>query len=140
MLRKLIKRFIEKNNIDFDQFVYNLMNSDKQSIDLLHDMTQEFIMKKREVFVKDKLGNAFNEIGVDKKVEKGAYKKKMLEISSEFDIRYLFHSVPEQYLTDEEKQLVENRELLDRLIKFKAVFWQSVQRVWDIWAEYAISF
>ena len=77
------------------------------------------IMKKREVYVKDKLTTVFDEIGVVKNVEKNAYKKKMLEISSEFDIRYLFQTIPEQYLTEEEKSLISNRELLDRLIKFK---------------------
>ena len=114
-----IDTYLEKNGLTFDQFVFNLINNDKVSIDLLHDMTQEYIMKKREIYVKDKLNTVFDEIGVVKKVEKNAYKKKMLEISSEFDIRYLFQSIPEQYLTEEEKELTSNRELLDRLIKFK---------------------
>lgn len=114
-----IDKHISKLGVDFDQFVYNLMNDDKKSIDLLHDMTQEYIMKRREVFVKNKLDTVFDEIGVVKKVEKSAYKKKFIEISSEFDVRFLFQSIPSQYLTDEEKQLVENRELLERLIKFK---------------------
>ena len=61
------------------------MNDDKKSIDLLHDMTQEYIMKRREVFVKDKLDTVFDEIGVVKKVEKTAYKKKFIEISSELE-------------------------------------------------------
>lgn len=114
-----IDRYLNKLGISFDQFVYNLMNDDKVSIDLLHDMTQEYIMKKRELFVKDKLDVVFDEIGVNKKVEKNTYKKKMIEISSEFDIRFLFQSIPEKYLTAEEKELVGNRALLDRLIKFK---------------------
>ena len=114
-----IDSYLSKRRITFDQFIRNLINDDKVSIDLLHDMTQEYIMKKREVFVKSKLDTVFDEIGVVKKVEKSVYKKKLIEISSEFDIRYLFQSVPEKYLTDEEKALIDDRELMDRLIEFK---------------------
>lgn len=114
-----IDSYLKKNSITFDQFIYNLMNDDKVSIDLLHDMTQEYIMRKREEFVKSKLETVFDEIGVEKKVEKSIYKKKLIEISSEFDIRYLFQSVPEKYLTEEEKALIDDRKLMDRLINFK---------------------
>lgn len=114
-----INSYLNKKGLSFDQFVYNLTNDDKVAIDLLHDMTQEFIMKKREIFVKDKLDTVFDEIGVVKKVEKSFYKKKMIEISSEFDIKYLFQSIPEKYLTEEEKSLANNRDLLSRLYKFK---------------------
>ena len=114
-----IDSYFKKNGITFDQFVNNLVNDDKKSIDLLHDMTQEYIMKKRENFVKGKLDTVFDEIGVAKKVEKSFYKKKLIEISTDFDIRYLFQGIPEQYLTEEEKALVGNRELMDRLFYFK---------------------
>lgn len=114
-----IDEYLNKKGITFDQFVYNLINDDKVSIDLLHDMTQEYIMKKRETFVKGKLDTVFDEIGVTKKVEKSFYKKKLIEISTDFDIRYLFQSIPEQYLTEDEKILVNNKELMDRLFYFK---------------------
>ncbi len=114
-----IDSYLSKLGIDFDQFVYNLMNDDKVSIDLLHDMTQEYIMKKREEFVKEKLDTVFDEIGVVKKVEKSFYKKKMLEINDEFNIRFLFQSIPEKYLTEEEIEFAKDNKLLDRLIKFK---------------------
>ena len=114
-----IYSYLSSNGITFDQFLCNLMNDDKKSIDLLHDMTQEYILKKREAFVKDKLETLFDEIGLVKKVEKSVYKKKFVEISSEFDIRSLFQSVPKEYLTEEEIELIGNRELMSKLIKFK---------------------
>lgn len=114
-----IDSYLTKNGINFDQFVYDLLNSNKESIDLLHDMTQEYIMKQREFYVKEKLDTVFDDLNVVKKVEKNTYKRKMIEISSEFDIRFLFQSIPVQYLTKEEEELVNNRELMDRLIRFK---------------------
>ena len=114
-----IDSYLTKKGINFDQFVYDLLNSNKESIDLLHDMTQEYIMKQREFYVKEKLDTVFDDLKVVKKVEKNTYKRKMIEISSEFDIRFLFQSIPVQYLTKEEEELVNNRELMDRLIRFK---------------------
>ncbi len=114
-----IDTYLNKKGISFDQFVYDLTNSDKDSIDMLHDMTQEYIMKQRETYVKGKLDTVFDEIGVVKKVEKSAYKKKLIEISSGFDIRYLLQSIPVEHLTEEEKEVVKNNDLLERLYKFK---------------------
>jgi len=114
-----IDSYLNKKGISFDQFVYDLLNSNKESIDMLHDMTQEYIMKQREFYVKEKLSTIFDNLGVVKKVEKNTYKRKMVEVCSEFDIRFLFQSIPVQYLTKEEEELVNNRELLDRLIRFK---------------------
>ena len=114
-----IDSHLKKNNISFDQFVYNLMNDDKNAMDLLHDMTQEYIMKKRESFVKEKLTTVFDEIGVVKKVEKNVYKKKMIELEDHIGIRVLFQSIPTEYLTDEERALVNDSQLVDRLFNFK---------------------
>lgn len=114
-----IDAYLSKKGVSFDQFVYDLINNDKDSIDLLHDMTQEYIMKQREVFVKDKLVTVFDEIGVIKKVERQTYKKKILEISNVYDLMFLFQSIPVECLTEEELLLANNSELLDKIVKFK---------------------
>lgn len=114
-----IDSYFKKYDTNFDQFVFDLMNNEKIAVDILHDMTQEYIMHKREVYVKEELSHVFEKLNVYKKADKTFYKKKIIEISDDFDIRTLFNSIPADKLTNQEEELRKNRDLVTKLFEFK---------------------
>lgn len=111
--------YLNKKELTIKEFIISLINNDKSSIDLLHDMTQEYIMKKREEYVKKELNTVFDKLEIEKKIEKQTYKKKFIETYSVLDILVKLNIIPKEYLTEEEQTLLDNNILLDKLINFK---------------------
>ena len=89
-----IDSYLEKENISIDDFIELLLGNNENTITILHNMTQEYIMKKREEYVKKELVSIFDKLIVNKKIEKNLYKKKILELNTGSSIRSMCRSIP----------------------------------------------
>ena len=113
--------YLNRKGVSFDQFVADIMSSDKESIDLLHDMTQEYIMKRREAYVKKELGTVYAKLNMNRKADKNFYKRRLVEVSEPYQLRAVFSNIPAAYLTEEEKAFFDykNREIFEQILTFK---------------------
>ena len=114
-----IKKVLGKYNIDLNLFLNDLINGDDGMLDILHEITNQYIMKKREMYVKERMKSVNDELDLNKRYEKNFIKKKWIATTSEFDISWDIRAIDDDNLTEEQSFLKNNREILDSVIKFK---------------------
>ena len=114
-----IKKLLSKNNMDIKSFLTGLINGDDGMFDLLHEITNQYIMKKREMYVKERMKSVNDELDLNKRYEKNFIKKKWIATSSKFDISFEIRCISDDNLNDEQIFLKNNRNILDKIIEFK---------------------
>lgn len=114
-----MKKILLKYNMDVKSFIDDLLNGKDGMLDILHDITNLYIMKKRELYVKGRLININDELDLDKKYEKNFIKKKWIATNSIHFILFEIDRISIDNLTQEQLFLKENRVILNCIINFK---------------------
>lgn len=115
-----INKYLVKYEITKDEFINLLLINDSNAISILHDITNDYISKKRDIYVNDRLNNIYDELSVKKVFEKQFYKKTYIKQFTSFDIYYdIRFKILKNRLTKDQLELVNNDNLLIKLIKFK---------------------
>lgn len=112
-----VNDILAKYNLDLKVFIGRLLNGEKEMVNILHNITNIYIMKKREVYVKNRLSNVYEELDLEKRFEKNFIKKKYVEISSLYTIINLIHKC----LSDNAYyfEFINNRKIMSAVIDFK---------------------
>lgn len=114
-----IKKLLSKNNMDIKLFLTGLINGDDGMLDILHEITNQYIMKKREMYVKERMKSVNDELDLNKRYEKNFIKKKWIATTSEFDISWDIRMIDDGNLNEEQLFLKNNGDILEKIIKFK---------------------
>lgn len=114
-----IKKILSKYSLDIKLFLDGLISGDDNMLNILHEITNQFIMKKREIYVKERMNSVNDELDLNKKFEKNFIKKKWIATSSVFDISFELRFIDDDGLSQEQLFLKNNRDILDSIIKFK---------------------
>lgn len=114
-----IKTVLLKYNLDINSFLERLVNGDKGILDILHEITNQYIMKKREIYVKERMKTVNDELDLDKKYEKNFIKKKWVATNSIEYIIDLITSTFDNDLNEEQLFLIKNIDILEEIIKFR---------------------
>ena len=110
-----INDLLTKEQITYNEFLNQILNG---NLDVLHKITSKFIAYNRELYLQEKIKNIDDKLELDKIISKDEYKKKELK-EGYYHIAFNLKQLDKNKLTNEEKLLINNRELLDSLIKFK---------------------
>lgn len=102
---------------DMNNFIECLI--DKKDINILHDITNKYIMVKRNDYVREKLKNIGEELDFDYKYEKSYIVKKVIKLFPYNFLIRLIKTIDTSILNAEELKLINNKELLTEIIKFK---------------------
>lgn len=114
-----IKKMLLKYNLDINEFLEKLVNGDKGMLDILHEITNQYIMGKREFYVKERMKTVNDELDLNKKYEKNFIKKKWIATTSFEDILGAIICISDNGLTEEQLFLKNNLDILEMIIKFK---------------------
>lgn len=115
-----IQKYLDKYEITKNEFIELLLINNTNSINILHDITNKYIAAKREIYVNERLLNISKELYLEQKIEKQFYKRIYINQISETNIMYdIRYKINTNELDENQKALLENRELLSKLIKFK---------------------
>ena len=112
----------EKAGIDIDEFITKLYSLDKDALDTMHQITNEFLAKKRDIYFKERQKQVLGELKLEKKITKASYKKKYIQKVLKNELPYDISSAisgDRERLTEKQRKLYENRELLIKLFAFK---------------------
>ena len=103
-----------------ESFIDALMNKDETAIDFLHLLTAKYIRNERSVFVQENLGNALKSCS-DAYCDKNDFMRYVINtFPCEIIMQLFFYSVHEdEEFTPEEYELVQNKELLTKVIMYK---------------------
>lgn len=125
---KKVKMIAEKVNIEkllmeyemnFNDFINKLLNNDKTAKDILHKITNKYLMVCRKEFVNKKLDKAHLELNLVEVVEKNSAKKHFFHDNSLDKIIMLLSSIDKNRLTIEQVKLLNDSELLKKAILYK---------------------
>ena len=117
-----VSKELEVHAWSLDTFVNLLLNKDDVAIEVLHELTSKFIRNKRNTYVQEQLGSS---------LAKSSYmycdKNAMMKyIIKEYPVEYILtyfeyssDSVNRGYITQEEYDLLQDVELMKKIIQFK---------------------
>lgn len=111
-------------NMDMKTFVKGLIKHDSNSINALHNLTNAYIAKEREIYVSNNLETAMDRLYIEKYYNKSYLKKHYISDESEADIEFtLSYSAGNHNIKYEEDELEllnsNNNDLLRRIIAYK---------------------
>lgn len=110
-----INTILSKENITYNQFINQILNG---NLDLLHKITNRFIAYQRELYLQEKIKNIDSSLNLDKIISKDEYKKQEMN-QGYWHIDYSLKQLDKNKLTEEEKFLINNTDILKNLISFK---------------------
>ena len=113
-----VSEYLAKDNINTSQFINMLLKGDKNALDTLHDITQNYIMKSREEYVNSNLTDFIERLNIKIKIDRSSFKKEIFKTCSEKDIFYTLDRIKEKF-TEEENNLFNNRKVLSDIYNFK---------------------
>lgn len=122
MISKVINlgEVLKKYDLTVENFCSKLLSGSKEMVDILHNITNLYIMKKRELYVNKRLENINEELYLDKKYEKNFIKKKYIATTAvEIIKRNILGYVPKENLDLLQLELINNARILDNIILFK---------------------
>lgn len=118
-----VNQYVSISNYTSDtieDFIIKLYSHNKETLHILHEITNHYIAQKRDIYSKKRLTNIHEELNLRKKISKQYYKKKYIEKFNysyfRGDIEYRLHDVK---LTDEQLSLLDNFNLLEKIFDFK---------------------
>lgn len=115
-----INSYLKKYDIKQNEFIELLLINNTNSINILHEITNKYISLKREIYVNGRLQNINEELYLEKRIEKQFYKRTYISQVSENDIMYDIRFMINRNTLDEEQlKLINNKDLLSKIIKFK---------------------
>ena len=115
-----IAKILKSNNTSMNDLVDKLFSGDKEALMVLHKITDKYIAKKREDYAKERMKTIYDELSLNKKYEKNYIKKKFVACSQIFDIKcVLRYELKTDNLDMFQKELVNDGDLLDKIIEFK---------------------
>lgn len=111
-----VNEILEKNEINYDDFIKGLLN--KEYINILHEITDNYIDLKRNEYIVENQQKVKTNLNLKISYEKKYLIDKLLEcdINKIYD---LIIKIDQKYLSKEELELINNKELLISAIKFQ---------------------
>ena len=119
-----IHKILKKYDLSLDEFLRKFLDGNDGMLDILHQITNQYIMKKREKYVKGRLTNINDELDLNKKYERNFIKKKYIATTSRSEIgRALRFDIDKKILTPIQLELLESwwsvGGILDSVIDYK---------------------
>ena len=113
---KNLQKICKENSITIQELYEDI--SQGKSLDILHQITQQYIEIKREEYSKIRTSGFTKELDLDKKFKKEWILKKYIELQDIGTIKYKIRSINAE-LTEEQKKLKDDNEQLGYIIEFK---------------------
>ena len=114
-----VQEYLEKNNLSIEDFAFKLIAGDKNTINLLHKMTNFYIMKSREKYIRDNLKEFIEKLNIKIKINKNIFNKEIFKYKESYEIRSLLLNIDDDNLTKEEQELLKDYTTLQKLYEFK---------------------
>ncbi len=113
---KNLQKICKENNITIQELYENIKIG--TSIDILHQITQQYIEIEREEYSKIRTPEFIKQLDLDKKFKKEWILKKYIELQDIGTIKYKIRNINAE-LTEEQENLKNNNEQLEYIIEFK---------------------
>lgn len=126
---KLLQILLEINNYtiignytddSIEEFIAKLYTHNKETINILHAITNNYIALKREIYSKERLEGIGEKLNLRKKISKQSYKKSYIE---KINIRTFSNDIKNNLnhaeLSEDQLALVDNYSILQKLFSFK---------------------
>ena len=117
-----INSILDKNNINSDTFIDNLLENENNEflLNVLHEITNKYLNKIRNLYVAERKGNAENELNLDYDYDKNYLISKFFQ---KYDIQYIYNFINSEIdksklLDDGQRELLNNESLLIECLKF----------------------
>lgn len=115
-----ITKILDKYNISLDAFLDSLISGDKKMLDILHNITDKYISKRREKYANKRLVNIKEKLNLEKKYEKNFIKKKYIATMSFARISdVIMRYISDDELTEKQQNLKNNETLIEKIINFR---------------------
>lgn len=114
-----INKMLNVENLDVNYFIEKLLAYDNHSKDVLHLITNKYIMRCREEFVILKINEAHLELDLNCRIEKSMAKKLFFSNISVSNIIELLLHIDKSRLSEQQISLLNNQELLEKVILYK---------------------
>ena len=114
-----IYQILNDVGLNINEFVQKLLVNDCQAKEILHIITNKYIMKCREDFVINKINTAHLELNLDYRIERNKAKKLLFSNTSVDKLTKLLFSIDKSKLSKEQIELLNNQELLEKVILYK---------------------
>ena len=122
-----VEKYLSGLGYDKNSFINKLFEKDSKTIEVLHEITARYIRFKRNEYIKDNIGIA-KDNSMNSELEKKSYMKAIfsafpeeliVSMFPEFDERREREWYAQRGFTEEDLTLLENRDLLLSIIKYK---------------------
>lgn len=113
---------ISKNNWSIIQFVDLLLNKNKIAIDCLHIISAKFVRSKRNKYIQDNIQISLEMCTLNKYDKNDLMKYMIYNYPVELLISFfptIYHVEESKYFTEEEEILLNNRDLIKKIILYK---------------------
>lgn len=126
-VREIAKNFdindeLKKNNWNLSQFIDLLLDKNEKAIDCLHKFSTKFIRNSRNSYVQNNLQKAMEQSTTNKYDKNDLLKYMIANFPVEIILAYFPKYVNDKslsYLTEEEINLIKNKELIKKIILYK---------------------
>ena len=113
------RNYLNANNISLEDFASRLISGDDDSLNVLHKMTNLYIMKLREKYVKENLELFFQKLNIKIKIKKSSFKNVVVKTKDWLEIIICLYMIDDSLLTKEERGLLNNMAIFQKLCEFK---------------------
>jgi len=110
-----IVSFVNEKGITYEEFLRQIMNGD---LELLHQITNKYIMLQREKFVKYRMASIDEELMQDEVISRESYKSDMLE-NHFYILTKFINEINPNFLNEMQKELVNDKKALNNIIEYK---------------------
>ncbi len=110
-----VQKILLQNSITREELIDQIKNG---NLNVLHKITDRFIAFKREQYTAQSTKDGLQMLKLDKVMSRSSYKKYIVE-KKDFYIHPALLNMKDYNFTPEQKYLIENQDVLSRLIEFK---------------------
>lgn len=110
---------LTRYQLSYDEFINKLLDYDHDAKEILHKITNKYLMTLREQYVSSKICNAHQDLDLIIKVDKNVAKKELFNNKSTSEIIKLLFSIKSEKLSNKQITLLNNKQLLEKIIEFK---------------------
>ena len=117
-----INKILNKYQLTKEELINKLLKREDGTLNIVHEITDLFIAHMRTLYCKTQLNDVFAKVNMKKIFEKNYFKKAIFAKKSELAIKYLIYGVKydrDSGLTEDQRQLINNDELIEKIIRFK---------------------
>ena len=114
----VLEKELDKINETYDSFLNSLLSRNRSALNALHNLTNNYIAKARDLYVDQRLKWFNTSLITDEIYEKNSIKKYYLNCNSEWNI---LQNIEDNFTPSngKEKELFDNKELLWKVIEYR---------------------